>query len=492
LLTAGLLAGRSISWRLTIWFSSVYIAGLALFGIAMWFNLEHTLTQTRSRTLDRRADRLIDVLRKTESDSPEQREKKFRAFAEATGGGLMEVFRPDGSRALPSPSQDATNFPWPKARPAGKDRYTEATFGGQPYLVLEHPWLSPSGPVVLSVAAPLEANLSLLRTFRAGMLWTIPVLLALSALGGYFLSRQALRPVDEIAAAARSISVMNLSERLPVPATNDELQRLSETCNAMLARLDFAVSELKRFTADASHELRTPLSVIRTVAELALRNPGADEDSLRAFADIVEESGRTGRLLEEMLVLARADDGTAHLSFEPVDMAEIVRVVGAKARVLAEGNGHCLDISTPDAELPLVQGDYGALQRLLWILVDNAVKYTNPAGRVEIALRESGEKLTIEVRDTGIGIPAADLPHIFKRFYRGEGSRSQIEGSGLGLAIARWIAETHRAELTAECREQGGTVFRVSIPVLPGSGLAQTVTSRNSDAADRKAVPAVL
>jgi len=116
------MAGRSISSRLTIWFSSVYFAGLALFGIAMWFNLEHTLTQTRSRTLERRADRLIEILRKTERDLPQEREKKFRAFAAATGGGLMEVFHPDRSRALPSPSQDAGNFPWPQsALPAAKD-----------------------------------------------------------------------------------------------------------------------------------------------------------------------------------------------------------------------------------------------------------------------------------------------------------------------------------------------------------------------------------
>jgi signal transduction histidine kinase len=339
--------------------------------------------------------------------------------------------------------------------------------------VLERPWLSPAGPLVLSIAAPLEGNLTLLRTFRAGMLWTMPALLALSALGGYLLSRQALRPVDEIAAAARSISVMNLSERLPVPATNDELQRLSETCNAMLARLDFAVSEIKRFTGDASHELRTPLSVIRTLAELALRNPGADEDSLRAFADIVEESGRTSRLLEQMLLLARADDGTAHLSFEPIDMAEIVRVVGAKARLLAEAKGHTLNISLPAAETRLVRGDYSTLHRLLWILVDNAVKYTKPPGTIHIALRDSAEALTIEVRDTGIGISASDLPHIFKRFYRGEQSRSQIEGSGLGLAIARWIADTHQAELIAESSEDGGAMFRISIPVVQSIDIQQ-------------------
>ncbi len=129
--------------------------------------------------------------------------------------------------------------------------------------------------------------------------------------------------------------------------------------------------------------------MIRTLAELALRNPGADKDSLRAFAEIVEESGRTSRLLEEMLLLARADDGTAHLSFEPVDMAEIVRVVGAKARLLAEAKGHTLNISLPAAETRLVRGDYSTLHRLLWILVDNAVKYTKPPGTIHIALKES-------------------------------------------------------------------------------------------------------
>jgi heavy metal sensor kinase len=482
------MAGRSISSRLTIWFSSVYFAGLALFGVAMWFNLEHTLTQTRSRTLERRADRLIETLRKTEHDSAQQREKKFQAFAEATGGGLMEVFRPDRSRALSSPSQDAAAFPWPESRLSGADTYTEASFNGQPYMVLERPWSSPDGPLVLTVAAPLEANLTLLRTFRTAMLWTAPVFLALSALGGYFLSRQALRPVDQISAAARSVSVMNLSERLPVPSTNDELQRLSETCNAMLARLDFAVSELKRFTGDASHELRTPLSFIRTHAELALRNPRADKDSLSAFREIVEESGRTSRLLEEMLLLARADDGTAHLSFEPVDLAEIVRVVAAKSRLLIESSGHTLEVCLPPAELPPVQGDYSTLHRLLWILLDNAAKYTIQPGTIQIVLKQSGEMLTLEVRDTGIGISPSDLPHIFKRFYRGEKSRSQIDGSGLGLAIARWIAETHHGELAAETREQGGATFRMSIPVLQPSGPPRSVSCLDFGPRDQKPV----
>jgi signal transduction histidine kinase len=165
-----------------------------------------------------------------------------------------------------------------------------------------------------------------------------------------------------------------------------------------------------------------------------------------------------------------------------------VRVVGAKARLLAESHGHTLDISLPASELPLVRGDYSTLHRLLWILADNAVKYTDPPGSIHIMLRESGEMLTIEVRDTGIGIPPSDLPHIFKRFYRGEQSRSQIDGSGLGLAIARWIADTHQAELTAESGEHGGTAFRMSIPVLRRSSQSQPATGRSFDALERKVV----
>ena len=157
------------------------------------------------------------------------------------------------------------------------------------------------------MAAPLEGNRQVLRTFAAGLLWTFPALLALSALGGYVLSRRALKPADQITATARSITVSNLSERLPTPRTHDELQRLSETFNAMLARLESAVNEIQRFTADASHELRSPLSFVRTVAELALRDPQADTGSRRALEEIIEESGKAGRLLEDMLTLARAD-----------------------------------------------------------------------------------------------------------------------------------------------------------------------------------------
>ncbi|HUA58560.1 MAG TPA: ATP-binding protein [Verrucomicrobiae bacterium] len=474
-----MIAHRSISLRLTVWFSSVVFAGLVIFGAVMWLDLKGTLTSGRSRTLERRAERLEDLLRATQSDPITQRDRKFRAFAEATGGGLIEVFRADGSRAFPSPTVAAQAFPWQIAGPLDRDSFTEVKFQGQAYRVLEHPFSATPAAAdrfILFAAAPLEGNRNVLRAFTDGLLWAIPVLLVVSAIGGYTLSRKALKPVDQITAATRSISVSNLSGRLPVPHTRDELQRLSETCNEMLARLESAVNEIKRFTDDASHELRNPVSFVRTTAELALRNAEADPASRRAFEEIVTECGKANRLLKDMLTLARADAGNAQLAFEPVDLAEVVKAACQKTRVLAEERRHTLATHIEDA-YATVWGDYSTLSRLLLILLDNAVKYTPPPGTIRVTVASAGGKATVTVEDTGIGISAADLPRIFGRFYRADPSRSQVEGSGLGLSIAMLIANVHQASLSAASKENAGSVFRIVFPLLPsGPGRKETAS----------------
>jgi heavy metal sensor kinase len=460
------MAYRSISLRLTIWFSSVLVAGLALFGAVMWLDLKDTLTSGRSKTLERRVDRLGDLLLDTRTDSPGQRARKFQAFADATGGGLIEVFGTNGTRALPSPTAAAQAFPWPRITPLVRDRFAEVTFLGQPYRVLAHPFSSGSESLVLCAAAPLEGNRTVLRAFSGGLLWAIPGVLAVSALGGYVLSRKALKPVDEITAATRSISVSNLSGRLPVPETRDELQRLSETCNAMLARLESAVGEIKRFTGDASHELRNPVSFVRTTAELALRNRQIDAASRRAFEEIVAECGKASRLLSDMLTLARAEADNSRLAFEPVDLAEVVKTVCQKAHPLAEERGHTLTAHFEENCCATVWGDYSSLNRLIWILLDNAAKYTPPPGTIQVRLATDGEKVTVTVEDNGMGISAADLPHIFGRFYRADPSRSQVEGFGLGLSIAMWIANVHQASLSADSKANEGSAFKIVFPLL--------------------------
>jgi len=272
--------------------------------------------------------------------------------------------------------------------------------------------------------------------------------------------------VDQITAATRSISVSNLSDRLPVPETRDELQRLSETCNEMLTRLESAVNEIKRFTGDASHELRNPVSFVQTTAELALRNRQIDAASQRAFEEIVAECRKSSRLLKDMLTLARADAGNSRLAFEPVDLVEVVKMVCHKARSLTDERGHTLTVDLEDGCHAIVWGDYASLNRLLWILLDNAAKYTPAPGTVKVTLAAAGGQVTVTVEDTGIGISATDLPRIFGRFYRADLSRSQVEGFGLGLSIATWIANVHQASLSADSKENVGSVFKIVFPLL--------------------------
>ena len=246
------------------------------------------------------------------------------------------------------------------------------------------------------------------------------------------------------------------------------LQRLAETCNAMLARLESAVKRIEQFTADASHELRGPLSFTRTVAEVALRNPHADALSRQAFTDIVEEAAKASVLLEDMLTLARADAESSRTALQPVNLAAVVQEACEKARPLADERHLALSVSMSAANGAKVLGDSPSLGRLVWILLDNALKYTTAPGRIDVTLSQAAGGTTLLVRDSGMGISPADLPHVFERFYRADPSRSQVEGSGLGLSIAKWIAEIHRADLSVESEERRGTVFRVVFPQFAG------------------------
>ncbi len=454
----------SISLRLTVWFGSIFFCGWVVFGTAMWLYLNKTLTEERHQTLSRRADRLQELLRRDKGQEESDRVQDFNDFAHATGNGLVEIFNPAGERVYPSPSSAASAFPWPAISAGDKDRFLRVRSGDQSYRVLVHPFTLGEQALYLVMAAPEAGNQLILTGFWRGLLASVPVLLLISSACGYWVSRRALRPVDRITATARSISIRNLSERLPVNDTGDELQRLAETCNEMLGRLEQSVKKIKQFTADASHELRGPLSFTRTVAEIALRNPQLDENSRRAFEDIVDEAAKAAVLLEQMLTLARADAEPFGTALEPLDLTQVVEETCGLARKLADERNLTMRVSFPPQPLAPVLGDFSSLRRLLWILLDNSLKYTNAPGQIDISLSADSSRATLCVMDSGVGIAHSDLPHIFDRFYRADPSRSQVEGTGLGLSIAKWIAEMHHAEISVVSRQDEGTTFKVVFP----------------------------
>jgi signal transduction histidine kinase len=271
--------------------------------------------------------------------------------------------------------------------------------------------------------------------------------------------------VDEITRAARVIGIQSLSQRLAVPTSGDEIQRLSETWNGMLARLEAAVKRLSQFTADASHELRTPIALIRTTAELTLRRERSPETYREALRQVLLESERTTRLVEDLLLLARADAGLPSLPLERLELIPLVRDVCQQGQILAGARQLEISAEIPD-EPVFVEANDPALRRMLLLLLDNAVKYTPSGGRITLSVDRGPAGATVAVRDTGIGIPETALPHVFERFYRVDESRNRdAGGTGLGLSIAKWIAERHHASLEAESVVGQGSVFRIRFPL---------------------------
>jgi heavy metal sensor kinase len=455
------LKNTSLSLRLAGWFSAIFLGGFALFGVVMWLDLAYSLAQGRDRTLTRRAARITELLDATGGDPDSAREVRFEQLTDVMSeGNLIEVLDSSGKLVLPR-DQKAPDFPWPTLTGLPtRDQFGDVDYNGRVFRLYRHP----RHPYVILVAGQLEDNRNMMARFAAGLAWATPAMLGLCALAGYFLNRRALQPVDQITAMLRSISIGNLSQRLPVANTRDELQRLAETCNEMLARLEDAVERINRFTADASHELRSPVALIRTVAEYALRNPKIDAESREAFEEILAESVETSQLLEDMLTLARADAGYGSTVFEAVDLSQVVEDAAARQRPLAEAKQQTVTVRTSGPAW--ISGDRSSLRRLVWILLDNAVKYTPAKGSIAVGLMATASEAVLTVRDSGIGIPEELLPHIFDRFVRADPSRGEVNGTGLGLAIAKWIAGAHRAKLSVQSREREGSVFRVEFTLL--------------------------
>lgn len=454
----------SISLRLAAWFAAILFLGWVLFGVVMRMDLEHALTAARYQTLSRRADRLAELLNKPSTSDTNLRERRFLDFAKATGDGLMEVRSLNGQRVFPSPSPDSQAFPWPTV--TGSEQFVKVRYANQSYRVLVRAIQVENNTYRIQLAAQLAGNQALLDRFTFGLLLAMPVLLIASAMCGYFVCRKALAPVDRIIDDVRSISVWNLSGRLQTPQTRDELQRLAETCNQMLERMESAVTQINQFTSNASHELRTPLSVIRTTAEVALIHPDTDTESRRAFEEIVSECARSTQTLEDLLTLARADAERAEKRFALLDPLPIVHTVCRQAQILTDRNGLTINMRSELRSGRLIRSDRAILERLIWILLDNAIKYTPADGRIVVELSSSAQHLLLAVEDNGIGIPDTDAERVVERFYRTDSARSVADGSGLGLAIAHWIVRLHHAELRVCKHRSVGARIEVLFPAI--------------------------
>lgn len=298
----------------------------------------------------------------------------------------------------------------------------------------------------------------------------LPLGLIAALLMGTWIASHALKAVDQIITEVREITDgRSLHRRLAEPVVKDELGRLAETLNQMMMRLERSFAALRRFTADASHELKTPLTVLRAGVERAITTPNLPQDALAALEETLQEIKRMTELVDALLTLARADEGIAPLHREPVDLRGIVEEVQETGELLAEQAGVTMSVATP-AEPMVVSVDASRIRQLILNLVTNAVKYTPAGGSVRMQLGPANGRVTLSVADTGIGIAAGDLPHIFDRFWRADSARTRTgerPGAGLGLAICKWIAEAHGGQIDVVSRPGRGTTFTVTLPRDP-------------------------
>ncbi len=463
---------RSIRTRITLWYTSLLAITFLILGVAGFTVVAYTLYEETDSALKSVAVALAEKSKGETAGLPPEVGEVFRRFfgplpvepyfewRDPQGNIRKEFHEPAGIPFTPEAKRSAMEGIATYETLSGADAY--------PVRVLTWPVID-SGRVV-SVVRVGMSRMNLYRsTYRFLLIMTIllPFALALAGGGGWFFARRALAPVDRMIETAHEIDAGRLHARLELTGARDELDRLADTLNGMLGRLDAAFREMRQFTADASHELQTPLTIIRGEMEVALRSKRSPEEYADVLRSALEEIKRISALVEGLLLLARSDAGVLRMDRTPVDMAQLVEEVLGQATPLARTKGVNLKLGRIE---PLeVPGDLSHLRRLLLNLVDNAIKYTPSEGRVKVSAESGGGWAIFSVEDTGPGIPDGEEDKIFQRFYRSPEARSGGQGgSGLGLSIVKSIVEAHHGKMELESSPAKGSIFRVFLPMESG------------------------
>ena len=425
--------------------------------------LEENLLDNQARRARQIADTLVASARlSTEATLAAQVESLYSPEA---NDRFIRITRADGTVVYASGPPREARFDPRKVPPNPKDTVRKLDLPDGAILVAAYDSAASDGTryrvEVGTSAAPSEA---LLRRVLAILAVGLPVAVGAAVAGGFVLVRRALVPVARIAHKAQEISEHNLSERLPVERSGDELERLSVSLNHMIGRLEAAMTGSKQFVADASHELRTPLTVMRGELEGLAQDPGSQLETRETVGSVLEEVDRLTEIVEGLFSLSRLDSGEAPAEWVRFDLAQLAADTADQMSLLALDKGVSLSCVS-QGRVP-VAGDQARLKQVVVNLLDNAIKYTPGGGRVELAVHADSAQALLEVKDTGIGIPADALAHIFQRFYRVDEARSREPGgAGLGLSIVQSICSAHGAAVEVLSAPAQGTSFRVRLPL---------------------------
>ncbi len=463
---------NSIRSRLTAWHVAVLGFFLILFSILLYVFLSKRLHESIDNSLKVSANVIQKAALLEYSRTPLPGLDLF--FDQFLGYSNINKFYRiyDGSGHVDSRSKgiDASKFP------LTQDAYSRATQGQMTYetfkLVPWHRVRVITMPVIrndnlvnlIQVGTSLKGVEDTLKNLRIFLFTAIPCALILSTLGGRFMATRALKPVAEITGTAQDIAHgANLSRRIPIPEVQDEIGNLAHTFNEMMNRLEKSFAQVRQFSGDASHELRTPLTVLKGQSELVLSKPRSKAEYQEVLSSNLEEINYMSRILEDLLILSKGDEGEVALEKEPVELGGIVEEVSRQGEIFADEKD--VKIILAYLEHVTILGDAHRLKQMVWILLHNAVKFTPSGGEIKITLQDLDDTVYFTIRDTGIGIPEQDLPKIFDRFYRVDKARSRMEGgSGLGLSICKYIVDRHHGTIDVESKLGEGTKFKIRFP----------------------------
>jgi heavy metal sensor kinase len=459
--------------RLTLWYGSALALVLIIFSVILYAITARNLRDTVDESLEETATTAVRSLESRGFLPLIDEEELLSQFPELTRiDKFFQIFSPSGTITIRSPNIKQHEVPLSRkaleASFTGQSTFESAKYPKEPPLRLISVPIMYRGNLlyIVQVGTSMESVGETLHRFLVLLVIAIPIALAVSLAGGWFLAGRALRPVDKITLAVQRIAAGDLSQRLSMPPAHDEIGRLAATFNNMIGRLDTSFRQIRQFTSDASHELRTPLTVMKGETDLILRRPRPIEDYKTVLESNLEEIDRMTRIVDELLFLSRADMGEVKVESLPVALEALVEDVHRQATLL--GHDRNIEVVLGTIMPVVVQGDDLRLRELLLNLVENAMKYSHPGGKVEISLLKEGQEARLSITDHGIGIAPADHKKIFQRFFRTDVARAHTKkGTGLGLAICAWIADLHKGRVEVKSDLGQGSTFTVVLPLAP-------------------------
>jgi heavy metal sensor kinase len=460
-----------IKWKLTIWYGGILAVILIIFSSGVYVYFKNSL----EKSIDVKIKSIAEVLASsmTEEHGGGNVFGNFERYLENVlgkkpKGKFIQII--DSSGKIGAKMNDIETDVIPT-----RFNTTERALKGE----IVYETIEDANPRLRMITMPILDNKKITSIVQVGssladfdetmkklliiMIISIPTSISVTIIVGYFMAKKSLKPVDQIRKAAVKISSSNLDERIDIKGRKDELGRLAETFNAMIARLKDSFQRINQFSIDVSHELKTPLTILKGETEVALRKDRDNGEYVNLLQSNLEEIDRMTRIIDDLLLLSKANTQDIKLNIESISLRDLVADVCVDMKIFADNKEITLIVDEL-ADVRLI-GDELKLRRMLWNIMENGIKYTPKGGVVNVSSYTDNGYIRINVKDNGMGISGDDIKYIFDRFYRADRSRKRESGSGLGLSISKWIAEAHKGAIEVTSQLSKGSQFIIKLPI---------------------------